>query len=193
MRNLSRFKPSPALVISLIALSVSISGVAWAAATIGTNDIKNGAVTKKKLHKNAVSTNKVNNNAINTAKIADSAVNGAKIANDAVNGSKIADNAVNSSKVANGSIGAADLGTVTVRTADISVPGTSARIVSRSCDPGELALSVGANWNGAPTVGVLQAATFLTGSPEPNGGSAAGRNEGGGARTLTVSVACLAP
>lgn len=193
MRNLSRFKPSPALVISLIALSVSISGVAWAAATIGTNDIKNGAVTKKKLHKNAVSTNKVNNNAINTAKIADSAVNGAKIANDAVNGSKIADNAVNSSKVANGSIGAADLGTVTVRTADISVPGTSARIVSRSCDPGELALSVGANWDGASTVGpVLQAATFLSGTPEPNAGSATGRNDGAGARTLTVSVACLA-
>ena len=193
MTNSSRFRPSPALVISLIALFVSVGGVAWAAATIGTNDIKNGAVTKKKLHKNAVSTNKVNNNAISTAKIAGSAVDGGKIADGAVSRAKIADDAVNGAKIANASIGAAELGVITVRTADISVPGGSARIVSRACDPGELALSVGANWNGASTVGpVLQAATFLTGTPEPNSGSATGRNDGGGARTLTVSVACLA-
>jgi hypothetical protein len=165
MRNSSRFRPSPALVISLIALFVSISGVAWAAATIGTNDIKNSAVTAKKLHKNAVTKKKIKNNAVNGAKVAD------------------------------GSLGSADLGPVVTRTANISVPAGSARIVSQSCDPGELALSVGANWNGAQTVGpVLQAATFLTGpSTDPTGGSAAGRNDGGVARTLTVIVSCLAP
>jgi hypothetical protein len=176
MRNSSRFRPSPALVISLIALFVSISGVAWAAATIGTSDIKNSAVTAKKLHKNAVTTNKIKNNA--------------------VNGAKVADNAVNGAKVADGSLGSADLGPVVTRTASITVPAGSARIVSKSCDPGELALSAGANWNGAATVGpVLQAATYLTGTggTDPTGGSAVGRNEGGGPRTLTVSVNCLAP
>ena len=45
-----------------------------AAATIGTNDIKNGAVTKKKLHKKSVATKKVKDNAIDSAKIADGAV-----------------------------------------------------------------------------------------------------------------------
>jgi hypothetical protein len=164
MRNARRFRPSPALVISLIALFVSVSGVAWAAATIGTSDIKNGAVTAKKLHKNSVTRKKVKNNAVNAAKIASEAV------------------------------GADELGSVVVRTANISVPAGSARQVSRNCDPGELALSVGANWSGAATVGpVLQAATFLTGAGEPSGGTAAGRNDGGAARTLTVSVACLAP
>ena len=39
------------MVVALIALFVAIGGVSWAAATIGTNDIENGAVTKKKLHK----------------------------------------------------------------------------------------------------------------------------------------------
>lgn len=173
MRNSSRFRPSPSLVISLIALFVSVSGVAWAAATIGTNDIKNSAVTAKKLHKAAVTTNKVKNSAVNEAKIADGAVNGAK--------------------VADGSLGSADLGPVTIRTANISVPAGSARLISKSCETGELAISVGANWNGAATVGpVLQAATYLTGGTDPTGGSAAGRNQGAGARTLTVSVACLA-
>jgi hypothetical protein len=175
-------RPSPALVISLIALFVSVSGVAWAAATIGTSDIKNGAVTKKKLHKNAVSTNKIVNNAVSTSKIADDAVNGAKIAGGSVGGGDLV----------SGAVGPDQLGPVVVRTASIDVPGTSARIISKACDSGELALSVGANWSGAATVGpVLQAATFLTGSPEPNSGSAAGRNEGAAARTLTVSVACL--
>jgi len=47
--------------------------------------------------------------------------------------------------------------------------------------------------NGSLVGPVLLAATFLSGLPEPNTGSAAGRNDGGGARTLTVSVACLAP
>jgi hypothetical protein len=151
-------------VISLIALFVSISGVAWAAATIGTNDIKNSAVTAKKLHKKAVTRKKIKNNAVNGAKVAD------------------------------GSLGSADLGPVVTRTNNISVPAGSARIVSQSCDPGELALSVGANWNGAQTVGpVLEAATFLTGGTDPTGGSAAGRNDGGTARTLTVIVSCLAP
>jgi hypothetical protein len=75
----SRGRPSPALVVSLIALFVSISGISWAAATIGTNDIKNGAVTKKKLHKNAVTTSKIKDGAVNGAKVEDHSLTGADI------------------------------------------------------------------------------------------------------------------
>jgi len=84
-----RFRLSPALVISLIALFVSIGGVGYAASKIGTNDIKKGAVTTKKLHKNAVTdkkikplsviTGKLNNQAVVTNKIADGAVSSAKV------------------------------------------------------------------------------------------------------------------
>lgn len=42
-------QPSPALVVACIALFVSLGGVGYAAATIGTSDIKNGAVTGKKI------------------------------------------------------------------------------------------------------------------------------------------------
>jgi hypothetical protein len=174
MRKLSRFRPSPAMVVALIALFVALGGIGYAAVKIGTSDIKNGAVTAKKLHDKAVAKNKIRNQAVTRNKIRNQAVNGAKIAD--------------------GTIGSADLGPVVTRTDSISVPANSARIVSRNCEPGELALSVGANWNGAATVGpVLQAATFLNGQNEPTGGSAAGRNEGASARTLTVSVACLTP
>jgi hypothetical protein len=42
-------RPSPALFISILALVISMSGVSYAAVLIGTNNIKNGAVTTKKI------------------------------------------------------------------------------------------------------------------------------------------------
>ena len=51
-----RFMPSPAMVISLIALFVALGGTSYAAITalpinsVGTKQIKNGAVTAAKLH-----------------------------------------------------------------------------------------------------------------------------------------------
>jgi hypothetical protein len=79
MGNLRRFRPSPAMVVASIALFVAIGGISWAAATIGTDDIKNGAVTKSKIHKKAVAKKKIKNNAVTTKKIADNAVNGDKV------------------------------------------------------------------------------------------------------------------
>src|SRR5919109_3220613 len=72
--RLHRFRPSPAMVVALIALFVSLGGVGIAATKIGTKQIKNGAVTAKKLHKNAVTKKKIKNNAVIGSKIADGAV-----------------------------------------------------------------------------------------------------------------------
>jgi hypothetical protein len=94
--------------------------------------------------------------------------------------------------IANNSVGARKLAVVHTRVNSIVVPAGSARTVSKTCKPGELALSAGANWNGAATVGpVLQAATYVFGGPDPTGGTAVGRNQGGGPRTLFVGVNCL--
>jgi hypothetical protein len=65
---LKRRWPSAPLVISLIALFVSIGGIGYAATKIGTSDIKNGAVTAKKLHKNAVKTGKIASGAVTSGK-----------------------------------------------------------------------------------------------------------------------------
>jgi hypothetical protein len=89
MGNFRRFRPSPAMVVASIALFVAIGGVSWAAATIGTDDIKNGAVTKSKIHKKAVAKKKIKNNAVTTNKIADSAVNGDKVLDDSLTGTDI--------------------------------------------------------------------------------------------------------
>src|SRR5215203_3018899 len=60
-----RGRISSAHVIALAALFVALGGSAFAAARIGTNDIKKGAVTKQKLHKNAVNSKKVSKNSLN--------------------------------------------------------------------------------------------------------------------------------
>lgn len=85
----ARLRPSPALVIALIALFVSIGGVGYAASKIGTNDLKNGAVTSKKLDKNAVKTKKIHDQAVKTDKIADGAVNSLKVEDNSLTGNDI--------------------------------------------------------------------------------------------------------
>jgi hypothetical protein len=57
------------MVVASIALFVAVGGISWAAATIGTNDIQNGAVTQRKLHKNAVTKQKIKRQAVTGAKL----------------------------------------------------------------------------------------------------------------------------
>jgi hypothetical protein len=105
-------RPSPALVISFLALAVAISGTAVALPgknKVETNDIKKSAVTAKKLKKNAVRTKKVKNAAITGPKLAANSVDGSKIVDGAITGPKIADSAVTGAKIADGTITGADV------------------------------------------------------------------------------------
>jgi hypothetical protein len=60
-RNLLARRPSPAMVVAIVALVSSLTGGAVAATLIDGRDIKNGSITKKDLHKNSVNTKKVKN------------------------------------------------------------------------------------------------------------------------------------
>jgi hypothetical protein len=60
-RRLLARRPSPAMLVAVVALISSLTGGALAATLIDTGDIENGAVTKKKVHKNAVNSKKVKN------------------------------------------------------------------------------------------------------------------------------------
>ncbi len=64
-------KPSPALVISIIALVFALGGTALA--------VSKNSVGSKQLKKNSVTTAKIRNGAITTAKIKSAAVTGAKV------------------------------------------------------------------------------------------------------------------
>jgi hypothetical protein len=98
MKDKSR-RPTPGFVIGLIALAVALSGTAWAATKIDTEDIKSKAITSKKLDTAAVTAKKIADGAVTTGKLADGAVTEPKIADSAVTGAKVADDTLNDTKI----------------------------------------------------------------------------------------------
>jgi hypothetical protein len=77
-------RPSPALVISLIALFVAMGGTGYAATqlaknSVGTKQLKKNAVVSSKIKKNAVIGSKIKNNAITGSKVKDHSLTGADI------------------------------------------------------------------------------------------------------------------
>ena len=69
MKALLRHKPSPAMVVALIALFVALGGSAYAGVTLSrdsvrTVHIKNNAVTAPKIKRNAVRASDIRANAV---------------------------------------------------------------------------------------------------------------------------------
>jgi len=87
-------RPSPSLVISILALFVALGGSAYAASKVGTKNIKNNAITAAKIKKNAITTVKIKNEAVTGAKIKEASLGAVP---SAVN----ADNATNAATAAN--------------------------------------------------------------------------------------------
>lgn len=65
---------NPASLLAVVALFASLGGVSYAATTIGTNDIRNAAVTTPKLKKEAVATAKIKADAVTGAKVKESSL-----------------------------------------------------------------------------------------------------------------------
>jgi len=62
---------SYANVVASLALVVALGGTGYAAATIGTNDIKNKNVTDKDLQRNSVNSAKIKDNGVRDVDVAD--------------------------------------------------------------------------------------------------------------------------
>lgn len=105
---------------SILAIVIALAtGTAWAASqlppkSVGTKQLRNGAVTADKLRKNSVTTDKIKNAAVDSDKIANGAIVAAKIAagaattekivNGAVTAAKIPDDSLTGSKIVEGSL-----------------------------------------------------------------------------------------
>jgi hypothetical protein len=69
VKRLKSLRPSPAMVVALVALFAALGGSAYAASQIGTKQIKNNAITTSKIKKNAVTAAKIKNGAVTGSKI----------------------------------------------------------------------------------------------------------------------------
>ena len=164
MRNLKRLRLSPALVVSTIALFVAIGGVSWAAATIGTSDIKDGAVTKKKLHDDAVSGVKVKNDSLSGSDIDEKTLNQVPSANHAQNADRaaIANRAAKANNVLSAVVGKGAQGCTLLRATQ---PGTSSTIATGHSGPAGSACAVDFSRD-------VTRCTYVAGIGENNAGEA---------------------
>ena len=153
-----RGRVSSAHVIALAALFVALGGTAFAAATIGTNDIKNQAVTKPKIAKKAVT----------TGRIADQAVTERTLRDQAVTNPKLADSSVDSAKIADSSVTASELGgTTQVVSANTSVNANGNGTVSVQCPAGTQVLSGGGERAASWSSGSSRSSPATAGSGSP--------------------------
>jgi hypothetical protein len=125
-----KFRPSPALVISCLALFLALTGSALAAkasissrqivdGTVRTVDLRDNAVTSPKIANATVTADDLGTDSVGSDEIAKDAVNTDEIAKDAVKSDEIADNAVTSSEVAADSLTAGDLAPNSVTSTEI--------------------------------------------------------------------------
>jgi hypothetical protein len=108
MTSKSKFRPSPALVISCVALFLALAGSAFA---VGKNTVRSAQIV---------------DGTIRTVDLRDNAVAAGKIAPDAVDSTEIAENGIDSSDVAPETLTAADLGAASVTSSEVADQSLSA-------------------------------------------------------------------
>jgi len=198
-RKTHSFRPSPAVVISCLALFLTLTGSAFAVGiaknSVRSAQIVDGSVRTVDLRDNAVNAQKIAPDSVGSEEIAENAVASPEVAPDSLTNQDLGDASVASPEVADQSLTANDLGPnsvaaselagVTVRTNSAPVAKGANGSVSVSCAPGEQVLGGG----GQPG----HFGTEMTSSrPSGEGWLYQAVNNTGGEDTLTVFALCLA-
>lgn len=211
----SKFRPSPALVISCLALFLALTGSALAAkASIGSNQIVNGSVRTVDLRDNAVNSPKIADATVTANDLGPDSVGSEEIAKDAVNSDEIAENAVTSTEVAPDSLTAGDLASNSVTSLEIADQTINSNDIGpNAVNADELSVviqrtnskSLAAGTNGSISVPCQAGEQVLSGggapseygvemtsnAPSGNGWFYAASNKTGATRTITVYALCL--
>lgn len=192
------FRPSPALLISCVALFLALTGSALAVGvaknSVRSAQIVDGTVRTVDLRDNSVNALKIAPDAVGGEEIAENAVGSPEVATDSltnqdlgaasVTSSEVADQSLTTSDLGPDSVAASELGTVTVRTNATTVAKDANGTVTASCAAGEQVLSGG----GQPG----HFGTEMTSSrPSGNGWQYQAQNKTGGQETLTAFALCL--
>jgi hypothetical protein len=120
VKSILRRRPSPALVISMIALFVSLSGVSYGVATgfIDSREIKNNEIRSLDIRNNQVRTRDLRNNEVRGIDIRNSTVQGRDIALNTVTGEDVKEDTlgkVPSATAADSAASAESVGGVSMR------------------------------------------------------------------------------
>jgi len=114
-------RPSPALVIALLALFVALGGPAQARRLIDGKEIRKGTVRSRQVKDHSLSTRDLSRAAVRSLRrTPDRSVTAAKLADGAVTAGKLAPGSVTGAAVADGSISGADILDGTLTTLDVT-------------------------------------------------------------------------
>src|SRR6185437_13060252 len=99
-------RPSPALVVAVIALFVALGGPAAAASLIRGSQIKKGSITSRRIKNHTLAIKDLSRRAFRSLRITpNGSVTEAKLANGAVSSAKLGGAAVTGAKMASGAVG----------------------------------------------------------------------------------------
>jgi hypothetical protein len=204
VQSLVRRRPSPALVISLIALFVSLSGVSYGVATgfIDSREIKNNEVRSIDLRNNQVRTRDLRNNEVRGLDIRNSTVRSRDVGLNALIGDDINESRlgkVPSAAAADSAASAASAQTAASAQSVASLRPIPRTTLAEGASPvtllthGPLTFSAACVGNGAATDAVLRVATTeasssADGSPNPAIMSVPALDPGDGAQAVAVGT-----
>lgn len=122
MTSKSKFRPSPAMAISCVALFLALVGTAFAAPkfAVRSAQIVDATIRTVDLRDNAVSSPKIADATVTAADLGTDSVGTEEIAKDAVKADEIAENAVASPEVAPDSLTAGDLAPASVASSEVA-------------------------------------------------------------------------
>ena len=182
MRTISKRlyrRPSPATVISIVALFVAISGTAMALP--GTNSVNSGDIINRQ-----VKTQDLHGDAVNTGKIADQQVRRADLRDSVVNSSKVLDESLASSDLGADAVGSSEIAGTTDGIATQTVPANSTLNATATCPAGGQAISGGYF---TPATGVVQVTRMRRDSD--NSWAFTFRNTAATGQAVDARVTCL--
>ena len=123
MRKLSNLRPSPALIVAMAALVVAMSGAAIALpgkGSVGKNDIKNGAVTAKKIARGTIGSKQIKGKSIRGNRIKDGGIKAKQIADKTITAEQIEDETITAGQIADATITGAKVADETLGSDKIS-------------------------------------------------------------------------
>jgi hypothetical protein len=192
------YRPSPALVISCVALFLVLAGTAFAAGiaknsvrsaqiadgTVRTIDLRDNAVNAPKIAPDAVGSEEIAENAVSSPEVAPDSLTSSDLGAASVTSSEVADHSLSGVDLAPDSVRANELGTITQRNISAAIQAGKTGSVSATCEPGEQIISGG----GQPSVFGVE---MTTTRPEGNGWLYQAKNTTGSDQTITAFALCL--
>jgi hypothetical protein len=192
------FRPSPAVVISCLALFLALTGSAFAVGiaknsvrsaqivdgTVRTVDVRDNAVNSQKIAPDAVGSEEIAENAVSSPEVAPDSLTASDLGTASVGTDEVVDHSLTGADIAPDSIRATQLGTITQRNISATIAAGKVGSVSANCEPGEQIISGG----GQPSVFGVE---MTTTRPSGNGWLYQAKNNTGSDQTITAFALCL--